>query len=85
MDVVGVLVAQPFDRLIDSAGLRAPTENIKSGQNYPPFGLFSLHHPLHEHPHIDDLDALEEADIDQLVCALYGLTKDEIALIEEDR
>jgi len=26
-----------------------------------------------------------EADIDQLVYALYGLTKDDIALIEEDR
>lgn len=39
---------------------------------------------LLERPHIDDLDPLE-ADIDQLVYALYGLTKDDIALIEEGR
>lgn len=67
-----------------SACHRAPTENIKSGQGYPPFGSFLPLHPLHERPHIDKLDALE-AEIDQLVYALYGLTKDDIALIEEGR
>lgn len=43
--------------------------------------MFSLH-SLRERPHIDDLDALE-TDIDQLVCALCGLTKDDIALTED--
>jgi hypothetical protein len=36
---------------------------------------------LLERPHIDDLDPLE-AEIDQLVYALYGLTPEEIAIVE---
>lgn len=37
---------------------------------------------LLERPRIDDLDPLE-ADMDQPVYTLYGLTKDEITLIED--
>jgi len=36
---------------------------------------------LLERHHIDDLGSLE-AEIDQIVYALYGLTKDEIAIVE---
>lgn len=55
---------------------------MKAWQDYPPLGLLPSFHPLHEQPHIDDLDALE-ADREQLVYAPYGLTKDEITLIED--